>query len=123
MVAFSEKQQTPRRFEIKRTPARAERTKHDGARRRERLLSRPQRFFALSGAYNDQPLGIEAELGEPRRIRRALFGKHLLFTNPEKPCRAHPACSQTEANAQCGRLRPGPARAKFVQRLTRHSGR
>lgn len=41
MVAFGEKQQTARGFEIERLAATGERADHDSARRGERLLCRP----------------------------------------------------------------------------------
>lgn len=83
MIAFGKEQETARGFEIERLAAPAQRADHDGAGCGERLFRRPHHLLALSGADNDQALKVQTELGEPRRIRRALFGEDAFLSGPE----------------------------------------
>ncbi len=120
MIALGKEQQTARGFEIERLAASAERTDHHSARCRERLFRRPHHFLALGGADYDQPLKVQAELREARRIRRALFGEDAFLPGPENlPA---PGRGQAETKPDGSRLRAWPCRAKLMQRLSGHSG-
>lgn len=122
MIAFGEEQETTRGFEIERTPARAERADHDGARRIERLLGRPQTFLAFGGADENETAGIEPELREPGWVRSAILGEHTLLARPDHAGLTCPAGreAQTEAQSSCLRARAG--RTQLMQRLGGHCG-
>lgn len=122
MVALGEKQQAPRGFEIERLAARAERADHNGARRIEGLLGRPQTFLAASGADEDEAAWVEPKMREPGRVWRAILGEHAFLPGPDHARLPRPAGGKAQAEPQSSRLRAGPGRTQLVQRLGRHSG-
>lgn len=119
-VAFGEQEQTPRCFEFERLGARGERADDDSAGGGKPLLGGPQRFVALAGADDDQPVGVEAEVSEADGVRGALLSEDALLAGPDHPRLTGPAGGEAQGKAEGGRLRARSCRTQLMQGRGRH---
>lgn len=119
-MPLGQQKQAPGGLEIERLAAARQGAHHHRAGRRQPLLRRPKRLFALLRPYDDEPARIEAEHGQTWWIRRAILGEHAFFASPKHPGAAGPAGGQAQGEPQRGAGLASPGRADFVQRLTSH---